>query len=126
MSTAKTGTSFTTGPWAQTKHVLNCGRVITRASHVNRPYGGATDPERCRDTYMQSIAYVSQHPCHLAGGVEEAEANARLIAAAPDLYEASKALVASTYAPDGMRLAPARSDVDAIEAAIAKAEGRDQ
>ena len=54
----------------------------------------------------------------------ESEGNARLIAAAPELLAVCRALVASTYAPDGLRIAPARSDVEAMEAAIAKAERR--
>jgi hypothetical protein len=71
------------------------------------------------------------------------EANARLIAAAPDLLEALKAAVMIAEeahrewdaAPDGMRAGKIiialaggrkgyRQDIDAIHAAVAKAEGR--
>lgn len=51
---------------------------------------------------------------------EEAEANARLISAAPDLLEALKALVH----PDGFDVSP--ENLAAARAAILKAEGRDQ
>lgn len=40
-----------------------------------------------------------------------------------ELLAACKALVAGTYAPDGLRIAPARADVEVMEAAIAKAQG---
>lgn len=56
--------------------------------------------------------------------LDEAEANARLIAAAPDLLEALKELVA--YATDGLgSLSDDWNVVKDARAAIAKAEGGD-
>ena len=52
----------------------------------------------------------------------EREANARLIAAAPDLLAAARAVVESTVTRDGMEIAPTRASVEALSAAIAKAE----
>lgn len=125
----------TPGPWVISRVALNFGRVITRADHVDRPYGAAVDAARCRATYMQSIASVSRHHCHLIGGIAEAEANARLIAAAPELLAALKLAVETIrewhgmHEPDDMasetwRLYQGSPEMKAINAAIAKAEGR--
>ena len=56
---------------------------------------------------------------------EQADANARLIAAAPDLLEALKGLF-ETGAPEGISLTAdeMRQRFEAARAAIAKAEGR--
>lgn len=54
---------------------------------------------------------------------DEGEANARLIAAAPDLLEVAKRL-ASLEHEDMGRAFPSREDIAAARAAIAKAEGR--
>lgn len=61
------------------------------------------------------LATVHRYP------VEQAEANARLIAAAPDLLEACKFFLSVL---DINRAATAESPVDRIRAAVARAEGR--
>lgn len=82
-------------------------------------------------------------PVVFARTADEMQANARLIAAAPALYEALKAAVSIAEearkewdaAPNGMRAGKLlialaghikgyRADIDAIHAALAKAEGR--
>ena len=52
---------------------------------------------------------------------QEADANARLIAAAPELLEALEELIAATQ-----HLDPCQATVDKARAAIAKAKGEDQ
>lgn len=114
--------THTPGPWARSKYVLNFGRVITREAHLDRPCGASVKREQCRDKYMQTIASVSQHPCHLSGGVAEAEANERLIAAAPELYEALLHMkTCGACAEDNWN---ACEGGRRAEAALAKAEGR--
>lgn len=55
---------------------------------------------------------------------QRAQANARLIAAVPDLLEAAKALVASCRTPDGVEVPPTIAAVSDLAEAIARAEGR--
>lgn len=82
---------FTPGPWIQSRHDTNSGRVITLTAHAERPYGVAADSERCRDTYQFAIAYVGKHKCHFSA--DESAANAHLIAAAPEMYAALDAFL---------------------------------
>lgn len=57
--------------------------------------------------------------------IDEAEANARLIAAAPDLLAIGKRLVSDVCKPgeDMVELQVSRADYEAFKAAIAKAGG---
>lgn len=59
-----------------------------------------------------------------AEGAMDCDADAALIAAAPDLLTAALEVVASTKGTDGLEMAPTRASVEHLEAAIAKAEGR--
>lgn len=54
------------------------------------------------------------------GSHETADANARLIAAAPELLDAAKEVLRQLDSPESVAL----GDCDRLEAAIAKAEGR--
>ncbi len=58
-------------------------------------------------------------------GIDERDANARLIAAAPDLLDALRLLLdgLQTYAPEFMHGLPKADYIRAARAAIAKAEG---
>lgn len=73
-------------------------------------------------TYVGSTAvdrfFITCHNKDLPNGREEAEANARLIAAAPDLLEALHALVSSWETGT-----PYTTEIGAARAAIARATG---
>ena len=72
------------------------------------------------------VADTAGHSCNRTGRQEDQEANARLIAASPDLLAAAKAALDRLCDPylgedDGERQRP---EIAALEQAIAKAEGR--
>ena len=75
-------TERTPGPWAAPK--IWAYQYICPADHVNRPVGASVDPTINRDRYMQIIATVGDDEFDRG----DRQANARLIAAAPDLLEA--------------------------------------
>ena len=58
----------------------------------------------------------------LENGAKEFRANARLIAAAPDLLKAAKALLAR-WPTDQHEGSPLKDEADALRAAVLKAEG---
>lgn len=94
----------TTGPW-----------------EIGRRYG-LNKTEIVANTGHRAVATVWTH-VHTADrkeiALEEGVANARLIAAAPELLEACKA----TLAPDGMSVHATTRVIEMLRAAIAKAEG---
>lgn len=101
----------TKGPWAAPE---GWGfEFICPASHAGRSVGASVNPEQNRDHYMQIIAAVSKDDKFGRG---KREANAHLIAAAPDLLEALEEIVAIT---DRKHVA-----WDRAKTAIAKAKGR--
>ena len=59
------------------------------------------------------------------GNPEEADSNARLISAAPEMYEALKLVYDCTFLDSRCTEHQWITASDAVEAAIAKAEGRD-
>lgn len=117
--------AHTPGPWALSSFIGNLGRHITLESHLSRPIGASVDSQKCRDTYQINIAAVGRHACHLS--IEEAEANARLIAAAPDLLaalqECALRLGALVLASGDFSDVNANA-IDQAHAAIQKAEGQ--
>jgi hypothetical protein len=118
--------AFTPGPWAA---VFGFGQYIVPASHEDRPIGYATNEAHDRGGYAQQIAVIKidRH------GRGSPAANATLIAAAPDLYEALKR--AQAFIANGIELGfirmpdpetpdPAHETPRIIDVALAKAEGR--
>lgn len=72
---------------------------------------------------IASVDWPSATPGSAPRNVAEARANARLIAAAPDLLEAAKAILAR-FPSDHGPSSPLYDEAKALSAAIAKAEGR--
>jgi hypothetical protein len=113
----------TPGPW--TAHNTGEHAFTIKATSV-RVNASAGEKER---SYYQGIASVSErgdHPQH-GGGIsfKTCQANARLIAAAPELFEALKLLIAE-YEPNMKAFAldaPRKAKWDAAQAAIAKVTG---
>ena len=68
------------------------------------------------------------HLTHLTQKAEEVEANANLIAAAPDMYEAlgiMREQVANLINPK-IKLLSSRQQIEMMDKALAKAEGKEQ
>ena len=108
--------TFTPGPWVTVRN-----GYIVPADHAKRAIGGADDPEVHRREYAQQIATVY----HDRLGRGDREANARLIAAAPDMREAlGEAERQIEYLHDKFSETGSGNAVLArIRAALAKAEG---
>jgi len=138
VATVKEKTTHTPGPWA-----VHSGHTVVPACDASKKLGGSADPDHEAQTYAKVLHGFGT--CD--GGTEdpdfyrsrmsrdEAKANARLIAAAPDLLTALKQAVAAIRAFHGLGLpSHAESEVwalyqrspemQAINAAIAKAEGQ--
>lgn len=96
--------AHTPGPWK----VINHPRVVHVSSQRSVGFGG---------NGMSSVAW-------LTGGSLAQEANASLIAAAPDLLAALKAMVEWGPLAESLDVAEFRVDVANARAAIAKAEGQ--
>jgi apolipoprotein N-acyltransferase len=99
----------TPGPWSYE------GDALThRCFQIAAPFGGEAG-------VYTHVATVNNLPHHLLIGrsPEKAKANARLIAAAPDLYAAAVDCLASAHDADSHANA-----LNALRDALAKAEGR--
>jgi hypothetical protein len=102
--------AHTKGPWVSEKEVMKDGRLFMTIRQPDVDYDIGT------------IAYVTLRP-------EEVEANARLIAAAPELMEAAQmgviwltaALNCSLWVWDGDQREAAEAELAKMNAAIAKA-----
>jgi hypothetical protein len=101
--------SFTPGPWTYEETTLSICRLIISVEDVQAFEVSA------KATGNRTIAYV---PCDV--NREEQEANARLLAASPDLYAALRGLIA----PDGNSVYATAAVIRAGRDAIAKAEAR--
>lgn len=105
----------TPGPWVLDGH----GHVYAEAFRRPAPFTAADGTEYAdHTTGLVALPYSC--------GDAEAIANARLIAAAPDMREAlgiTQRTVRGTWA-DGFTIYVTGHEMDAIRAAIAKAEGR--
>ena len=109
--------AFTPGPWSQMRHWAFSGFLVFETS---KP-----------DEELPGVAIVTDHP--LTG--ERREANARLIAASPEMFETLQAALdfincefacPQSAAEDGDPIdANARPIRDALVAVLAKAEGRE-
>jgi hypothetical protein len=93
-------TNYTPGPWMATPSCAKPGKWGI--------YGNDTG------STVQLVGHVE--------GTEQAEANVRLIAAAPDLLEALTFLVQAADTEPGMAIYKAH--IDKARAAIARAEGQ--
>ena len=101
----------TKGPWIAVENGDGSHEILM-GSAVKNPGGPFPQEESC----------VYEHGCYAEDGrhFKTAEANAHLIAAAPDLLDALKGLVDSSYYPN---LVPSDTVWKQARAAIAKAEG---
>lgn len=105
-------TKHTPGPWGINNTIMvSASPVILPSSVVAHRYGST-------DTICK-FSFMTRKP-H-----DEERANARLIAAAPDLLDALRLLLdgLETYAPEFMHGLPKADYIRAARAAIAKAEG---
>jgi hypothetical protein len=117
---------FTLGPWVPHPRFP---REIVPEGHSARSVGGSVDHDENRDRFAQVICHV-QIDRHGRGDML---ANARLIAASPDLYEALKAVREFVEAEVDNRGAAgsdmsdyqneAQQTLDLIDAALSKARG---
>lgn len=110
---AEPSAQFTPGPWLLEDD--DWGHRICMGDAITSPY--------LHDTH-NLIKY--EHGCtadETPAQFVQALANARLIAAAPDLYAALAALVANIGNPRGIDREKVRPQFDAARAALAKAEG---
>ncbi len=113
--------AHTPGPWEVHS---SFPWIVVPASDVRKHVGGAADPEVEAQGYCKQIAseapteYPEFHRSRVVKG--EAEANARLIAAAPELVEALKAALPSLHWANthGSRC---EEDIAKAKAALAKA-----
>jgi len=103
-------TDHTPGPWTVTNALQTSG---TRAPIVG--YAGG---------WVARVFHPSAMPglTSLAPPADEAEANARLIAAAPDLLAALKAIQAACMDDSSLRHTLGTDLLDAVDAALARAE----
>ena len=91
---------------------------MTQSKHTPGPW------EVQGSTYITVNSLILAH-CKQMGHValEEAEANSRLIAAAPDLLEALKVAIDIRKNPEGVSFEAVKAFIERAEAVIAKAEG---
>lgn len=106
----------TPGPWSIHPH--HAYDVVPQ-DHIGRPMGGSSDPDTDRATYAQEICAMHWPDPHRSRA--EVQANARLIAAAPDLLEAVVALRSSLMTFVGPDDAIAQAVLSIADAAILKA-----
>lgn len=105
MSKTKRATRYTPGPWSLEKSFYH-------------DYFNLVSKDR--DSYIGSVNFPEYEKSSEIR-LDEAQANARLIATCPEMYEALKtALLALESGHDGPNIKAK------LRAAIAKAEGRDQ
>lgn len=107
-------TTFTPGPWVCIEVRTSCGRAF-RIGKGEMIEGGPSGGCIIYDDYGH--------------GKNERESNARLIAAAPELYEALQSCVTQMrvwVAINGDLIGALQQNIDAAESALAKARGEDR
>ncbi len=102
---------FTPGPWEMKEVPTQCGRAF----RIGRGAMLEPGPKGCCIIYDDYGAGANEH-----------KANAHLIASAPDLYEALKAILSNheTVGAGASIFQCTTAEVTAARAALAKAEGR--
>jgi hypothetical protein len=110
----------TKGPWTVSPHLENSGsRIVMGVDDEGEPTRvGVTD---CKTKHKRGEGWMTE--------CAERDANARLMAAAPDMLDALKeardhVLMALKDHPVGERLSALQTAYDAMCAALAKAEGK--
>ena len=106
------GIKHTPGPW-----VIETVPTSVGICHKIGPF----PPRRPDDVTSRSACLYADYPSGYNPADNELYANARLIAAAPELLEALEELIAATN-----HLEPCPATADKARAAIAKAKGEDQ
>lgn len=115
---AKTATSEPTpGPWTLVYESVDEDYDL---SEIQAP---CHDHPNCHKTIMFVSGPVRPPQCSYG---ENTEANARLIAAAPDLYEALKAILAAYDGPTVDAATAVSSRIPMARKALAKADGRSE
>lgn len=94
--------------------------MSTKTSTKHTP-GPWTVKRSARNGFPWVVCDNGLQPSDIMLGVPEVEANARLIAAAPDLLAALRSVL--TLVDGGFKVGPKTHVVEDIRAAIAKAEG---
>lgn len=105
--------THTLGPWAVHRDEP---LEVVPSDHASRPLGGAEDDAYDLAHYAQTICNLYSTDRHR--GIDEARANARLIAAAPELLEALLKLTMMARTSGGT-LGPDKALMEACEVAEA-------
>jgi hypothetical protein len=130
---SETTQAHTQGPWTWGRLVdVDTGEPL-RGDSVKRYISGCIDRGDPDDFFFLVLCEKPDGPadvCHTGNG-PTSRANARLIAAAPDLLEAVRAQIAYDDRPEAEDVAGTKEAFDrrmriydSLKAAIAKAEGR--
>jgi hypothetical protein len=114
-------TEHTPGPWIYHGSVHEIGTTYRES---DRLWAGSVSPYQSSRPYRGTICHI-QSCDHIPNGIsrDEARANARLIAAAPDMLDALRRClnyIESTEGEFGIQM----ESGDIARAAIAKAEGK--
>lgn len=105
---------FTPGPWLYRPHETDDWGVVRTIPTEDHRLGGVIC--QAHDPRIRARQSLSEHR---RAGTDPWEANARLIAAAPELYEALEAIMRE----DDATLSEVNARLEAGRAALAKARG---
>lgn len=117
--------SHTPGPWAISTDNTPWTEGDAEIAHANgEPFGLTLILTDILDADGEVVARCEWEPGSTVERQAELEANARLIAAAPEMLEALRALVEEHFAPRYGTGEKRAADWERARAAITKAEGR--